>query len=265
MTRPSANDLSFDAALAALAWQVELGVDEAISDSPIDRFVAEAGPSLKGLKFTKESNIQPLQANKPVVQAAPEVAALMAGQAKTLDDLRNAMGIFDQCSLKEGARNLVFADGTPGAKVMIIGEAPGRDEDREGRPFVGRAGQLLDKMFAAIDLGRERSGQQALYITNVVPWRPPQNRDPNAEEIAMMRPFLARHVELAAPEVLVVMGNTALNAVLGKTGITRVRGTWAEAFGLPVMPMFHPAALLRDPLKKRPAWEDLQNIQDRLA
>ena len=259
--------MSFDAALAALAWQAELGADEAIGEMPLDRYSVEPATSLKTLKFTQNSNIQPIGSGKdtamPVV-AAPDVAALMAARAATLDDLRNAMGVFDHCALKDGARNLVFSDGRPGAQVMIIGEAPGRDEDREGRPFVGRAGQLLDKMFAAIGLSRNDDGQSALYITNVVPWRPPENRDPNAEEIAMMRPFLARHIELAAPDLLVVMGNTACKAVLGQSGITRLRGHWASAFERPVMPMFHPAALLRDPQKKRDAWSDLQDIRARL-
>lgn len=170
------------------------------------------------------------------------------------------MAAFDHCELKRGARNLVFADGTPGARVMIIGEAPGREEDREGRPFVGRAGQLLDRMLAAIDLNRDSS----VYITNVLPWRPPQNRDPKPDEIAMMQPFLRRHVELAAPDVLVVMGNISCQAVLGKRGITRLRGHWSEAFDKPVLPMFHPAYLLRQPVMKRETWADLLELKARL-
>jgi len=267
MTRNDASELSYDAALAALAWQVELGADEAICDVPINRYEAKAGPSLKDLKFTKDSNIKPVGAVPDILpkpQAAPEMASLLAGRAQTLADLQNAMGVFDLCALKEGARQLVFADGTPGARVMVIGEAPGRDEDIQGKPFVGRAGQLLDKMFEAIGMARTGQGDDALYITNVVPWRPPQNRDPSAEEIAMMLPFLKRHIQLAGPDLLVLMGNTSCKAVLGQAGITRLRGNWLEFEGLPVMPMFHPAALLRDPLKKREAWNDLQSIRDRL-
>ena len=170
------------------------------------------------------------------------------------------MEAFSHCDLKLGASQLVFADGRPGARVMIVGEAPGRDEDRAGRPFVGRAGQLLDRMLAAIGLGRDAS----VYITNVMPWRPPQNRDPRPEEIAMMKPFLARHVALAAPDLLVLVGNISCQAVLGKRGITRLRGTWQEALGRPALPMLHPAYLLRQPLAKRETWADLLALQARL-
>lgn len=148
---------------------------------------------------------------------------------------------------------------------MVIGEAPGRDEDLEGRPFVGKAGKLLDAMFAAIGMGRERpEPESALYITNVLPWRPPQNRDPEPAEIAMMLPFLTRHVELAAPDVLILMGNHACQALLGRKGITRMRGQWAEALNRPALPMFHPAYLLRNPAAKREAWADLLALQHRL-
>jgi uracil-DNA glycosylase len=173
------------------------------------------------------------------------------------------MEAFEHCELKRGARNMVFSDGTPGARVMIVGEAPGRDEDREGRPFVGRAGQLLDKMLAAIDMGRSHE-TAPVYITNVLPWRPPQNRDPKPDEIAMMKPFLARHIALAKPEVLVIVGNWSAQALLGKRGITRLRGQWTEAQGLPALPMFHPAYLLRSPEFKREAWADLLELKAKL-
>ena len=160
---------------------------------------------------------------------------------------------------------MVFSDGVPGARDMIIGAAPGRDEDIEGKPFVGRAGQLLDLMFSHIGLSRENAEKEAaLYITNVLPWRPPQNRDPQPDEMAMMLPFLQRHVELAAPDLIVAMGNHACQALLGKRGITRLRGNWAEAFGKPVLPMFHPAYLLRTPEAKRDAWADLLALKERL-
>ena len=143
---------------------------------------------------------------------------------------------------------------------MIVGEAPGRDEDREGRPFVGRAGQLLDRMLDAIGLSRTRD----VYITNVLPWRPPQNRDPQPEEIAMMQPFLARHIELAAPQLLLVMGNISCQTLLGKRGITRLRGQWELVADKPALPMFHPAYLLRNPAAKREAWADLLSVRARL-
>jgi DNA polymerase len=188
------------------------------------------------------------------------IARKAAGAAQDLGSLEAALGGYAHCELKKGARNLVFSDGVPGARVMIVGEAPGRDEDREGRPFVGRAGQLLDKMLAAIDLSRAES----VYITNVLPWRPPQNRDPKPEEIAMMKPFLERHIALAKPEVLVIVGNISCQALLGKKGITRLRGNWTEAYGLPALPMFHPAYLLRNPAAKREAWADLLSLKARL-
>jgi len=149
---------------------------------------------------------------------------------------------------------------------MIVGEAPGRDEDVAGLPFVGRSGQLLDRMLAAIGLSRRAEApEDAVYITNVLPWRPPANRDPSTAEATMMRPFLMRHIALKAPEVLVLMGAAAARTVLAtSTGITRLRGAWTEAEGVPVLPMFHPAALLRDPIKKRDAWTDLLSLRARL-
>ena len=161
---------------------------------------------------------------------------------------------------------MVFADGQPGARVLILGEAPGAEEDREGRPFVGRAGKLLDQMFAAIGLSRDGiAPEKALYITNVLPWRPPGNRDPETQEIAMMQPFVARHIALAAPDVIVVMGNIALRALTGTTGILKARGVWTTAQGLPVLPMTHPAYLLRNPAAKREAWADLLALEAHLS
>jgi DNA polymerase len=160
----------------------------------------------------------------------------------------------------------VFADGNPRARVLILGEAPGRDEDQEGRPFVGQAGQLLDRMFAAIGLGRTSADPEtALYITNVLPWRPPQNRDPEPEEIAMLRPFVERHIELVDPALIVAMGNTPCQCLLGTKGIQRLRGNWAQALGRPVLPMTHPAHLLRNPAAKREAWADLLSLKGRLT
>ena len=240
------------AALAALVWQVELGVDACIGDAPINRYGVPA-PAPKAVAAVA-TPVAPT-ADDPVA-----VAQAAAGAAQDLPGLRAALAAYEHCELKRGARNLVFSDGVPGARVMIVGEAPGRDEDREGKPFVGRAGQLLDRMLAAIDLSREAS----VYITNVLPWRPPQNRDPKPEEIAMMQPFLHRHIALADPDVLVIVGNHACQALLGKRGITRLRGDWCEAQGKPAIPMFHPAYLLRNPAAKREAWADLLSLKARL-
>ncbi|QDL93546.1 uracil-DNA glycosylase [Paroceanicella profunda] len=194
-------------------------------------------------------------------------ARAAAGAAVSLDGLAAALAAFDGCALKRGARTTVFADGNPAARLMVIGEAPGREEDAAGRPFVGRSGQLLDLMLSAIGLSRRAEDPaQAVYITNVLPWRPPQNRDPSSDEIAMLTPFLHRHIALARPEVLLLMGRTAASTLLGTaTGITRLRGTWAEVDGLPAMPTFHPAALLRNPLQKRPVWADLLAVAERMG
>lgn len=249
-----------DLDLATLAWLVELGADEAICEKPLNRF------DLSEVRQAPAKAAPAVEA-RPVVPAEAEQNGVARAAACTdLAALRAAMAAFEGCALKKGARNLVFADGNPAARVMIVGEAPGREEDREGRPFVGQSGQFLDRMFAAIGLGRaSEAPETALYITNVLPWRPPQNRDPSVEEVSMMAPFLARHIDLVAPEVLITMGNTATRALLGTgLGITKLRGTWAEAQGRPVMPMFHPAALLRDPEKKRAAWADLLAVQARL-
>ncbi len=249
-------------ALALLAWQVEMGADEPILDAPVDRYeaVAPVAPAAAAVAAGDPAPVVVAPAADPVVAAEG-----LAARADTLAALADLQAGFEQCDLKKGARNFVFADGRADARVMVIGEAPGRDEDLEGRPFVGRAGQLLDRMFAAIGLSRTAdTAEKGLYITNVLPWRPPGNRDPDPAEIAMMLPFLARHVELAAPDLVVLMGNTPCAAALGQRGILRMRGRWVEAFGRPALPMTHPAYLLRNPAAKREAWADLLSIRRRL-
>jgi len=251
-------------ARALLEWQIELGATEAIGDAPVNRYdlpaempkrrpAAPAAPA-RSTPPTAQPSADPVEAARAAAAAATDLAALEA-----------ALATYDHCQLKRGARNLVFADGNPAARVMIVGEAPGRDEDMQGKPFVGRAGRLLDRMLAAIGLARDAdTPERSVYITNVLPWRPPQNRDPTGEEIAMLLPFVERHVDLAGPEFVVLMGNTSCQAALGRRGITRLRGTWVEAYGRPALPMFHPAGLLRNPHNKRPAWADLLELQARL-
>lgn len=265
--------LYFHAALAALAWQVELGADEAIGELPVNRFdavdpepvrPAPAGPSSSLKNRAAPPPPKSQSSTSPAIDPAT-VARAAAQAARTLDDLREAIADFDLCEVKKGARNTVFADGNPAARVLILGEAPGREEDLEGRPFVGRAGQLLDRMLAAIGLDRTSADPvHAVYITNVMPWRPPANRDPSPEEIAVMLPFVQRHIALVAPQVLVLMGNTPCAAILNTRGILRLRGQWQTALGLPVLPMTHPAYLLRTPSAKREAWADLLDLQAKL-
>lgn len=250
------------AALAALAWQVDLGVTEVLTDAPVAAYDLQAEiPRPAKAQAAMPAAPVPVAASDPV-----EVARAAATAATTLEELNAAIAGFDLCELKRGARSTVFADGRAGARVLILGEAPGREEDVEGRPFVGPAGQMLDRMFAAIGLSRQSPDPgKALYITNVMPWRPPANRDPTPEEIAMMRPFVERHIELAAPELVVVMGNIPSIALLNQRGITRLRGTWTRALGLPVLPMCHPSYLLRQPHAKREAWADLLSLEERLG
>lgn len=253
--------LDWHGAKALLEWYIELGAIDAIGDAPVNRFqLVESTPKPRRAEAAPAADPVPEVRVDHVADAKQRAAA-----AQSLHELAETMAAFEGCELKKGARNFVFADGNPAARVMIVGEAPGRDEDREGKPFVGRAGQLLDRMLAAIDLSRASpDAGAAAYITNVLPWRPPQNREPSPEEMAMLVPFLERHIELADPDVLVLMGNTPCSALLGRRGILRMRGTWADVLGRPVMPMTHPAYLLRNPAAKREAWADLLEIRAKL-
>ncbi|MBC7133399.1 MAG: uracil-DNA glycosylase [Roseovarius sp.] len=266
---PTPPALPPEAALASLAWQIELGATEAIGDAPVNRFaLSDMAAPPKGRAAAAPPAPTPSAPAPPAPAGTDPVAAAeaAAAAAPSLAALEAAMAAYPHCALRQGARSLVLADGHPGARVMIIGEAPGREEDLAGRPFVGRAGQLLDRMLAAIGLDRQATDPaRAVYITNVLPWRPPQNRDPQPEEIAMMRPFVARHVALATPDFLILMGNISCEAGLGRRGVTRLRGQWAEAFGRPALPMFHPAYLLRNPAAKREAWADLLSLRARLT
>ena len=265
------------ALLAALAMQVEFGADEAIADTPFDRF-AEHDPAPEPRRpetpRTEALRRRPHAPSPPPPAAEPtgaEAAEAIASRCTTLPELAEALAAFDAGALKAGASRCVFADGNPHARVMIVGEAPGRDEDLAGKPFVGRSGQLLDRMLACIGLDRTADDPaHAVYITNVLPWRPLANRTPAADEVALLMPFLRRHIRLAAPAVLVPMGGSAVSALLGGTGgITRRRGKWSRLDGLtaaplPVLPMLHPAYLLRTPAAKRQAWRDLLALRTML-
>ena len=209
-------DLSYDyyATKAALEWQFEMGVDETIGETPVNRFDEPAAKPK--LKIGASSNIAPIDFIPnilPVKEAAPDVAKIITSKCGDLESLRNAMGVFDLCALKQGARNMVFADGPEKARVMVIGEAPNRDEDKEGKPFVGAEGALIDKMFAAIGLSRTATDHNdAIHMSMVMPWRPPQDRDPSSDEIAMMLPFVQRHVDIVNPDFVILLGNIACSA-----------------------------------------------------
>jgi DNA polymerase len=228
-----------------LAFHLCAGVDETLEDRPCDR-TAFAAPS------------------RPVTIANEDARAL-ARSCRSLEEIKAALARFEGCALKRTATTTVVGRGNPAARLMLVGEAPGADEDRQGRPFVGAAGQLLDRMLAAIGLD-----ENSVYITNVVPWRPPGNRSPTAEEVAQCLPFLERQVELVAPLLLVLLGNIAVRAVLERSeGITKLRGRWfdygtpALARPIPAFALFHPAYLLRQPAQKRQAWADLLELKAR--
>lgn len=269
----------------ALNFYIDAGVDEVIGTVPVDRFAEHRTPPAASSRAQVNTNL-PAQAKpalasnsqgaSPSVKAAPQTAAeatarTLAAGAADLAALRQVMDGFDLCPLKKTAANTVFGAGNPEAKIMLIGEAPGADEDRQGQPFVGVSGQLLDRMLAAIGLDRD-----SVYITNMLAWRPPGNRKPTAEETTMCLPFIRRHIELVAPRILVFVGGTSASILLDRSdGITRMRGRWFDYLpdgtdgtggdsAIAAMPIFHPAYLLRQPSLKRLAWIDLLAIKARL-
>ncbi|HWU27243.1 MAG TPA: uracil-DNA glycosylase [Rhizomicrobium sp.] len=247
-----------------LEWLVDAGADEAVGDTPADRFRVRKPIPVPEVQQRAAARLpepkQPLSPSPDAVGSAMDVAA----SCKTLAELKSALEVFDGCALKTFATHTVFADGTPDYGIMCIGEAPGQEEDRMGLPFVGRAGKLLDKMLGAIGLDRSK-----VYIVNVLPWRPPDNRNPEPTEVAKCILFLRRHIELAQPKVLILLGAVSVRHVLGHTeGIMRARGHWQQyhvaGAMVPVMPTLHPAYLLRRPVDKRLAWRDLQAIASRI-
>lgn len=268
--------------VAHLAWLAEIGADEAIADQPTDwtRLTSRATPTAPA-----RAPLPPMPAPPPPAPRAAATATMPLGAvestqsaraaasaAQTLDSLKAALLGFDGCPLRHTATNTVFADGNPAARIMLIGEAPGEQEDRQGLPFVGPAGQLLDRMLAAIGLDRKAEDPaQAVYITNVLPWRPPGNRTPTDGEIAACLPFVHRHIELIKPQVLVFLGGISAKTLLARSeGITRLRGTWRDFTlpGLPrpvpALPLLHPAYLLRNPAAKRETWADLLSLQAKI-
>jgi len=250
-----------DAAIKLLAWYEAMGVDEAVGHDPVDAFAAFARPAAAPVLERKSA----LPPRPPVSSRAPDASSpvrqKMVEGAATLAELKILVEQFDGCTLKRTAKNLCFSRGNDAAKLMLIGEAPGRDEDIAGRPFVGRAGQLLDRMLASIGLD-----EAGVYITNVVYWRPPGNRTPTPEEVEACAPFLARQIELVAPRVLMLLGGAAAKSMLGTSeGIMRLRGKWlnygARSGNISTLATLHPAYLLRNPSAKKLAWRDLLMIK----
>jgi uracil-DNA glycosylase len=274
------------AAQELIAFYHEAGVDVAIGEEPIDRLAEDMPPALGAPENNAASATTPTAtrerarfsssappANRaraePQAPAAPEAAIMAAREAArsaaSLEELRAILDRFEGCALRATATQLVFADGNPQARLMFVGEAPGRDEDIEGLPFVGRSGKLLDRMLAAIGLDRKSA-----YIANIVPWRPPGNRTPTPQETAICLPFTRRQIELVDPDVLVCLGNPSTQTLLSTNeGITKTRGRWfrfhAGTREIRAMPTFHPAFLLRNPISKRLAWRDFLAIKKALG
>ena len=257
-----------------LKWYVDQGLDETIGEDAIDRFAMPASapasvPERASAPTPLRPAASPPQPRAPVPLESPQLvedARALAERCNSLGELEAAVRTFEGCALKRTAKNTVFADGTPGAPVMIVGEAPGGDEDRLGKPFVGVSGQLMDRMMDAI--GLTRTG--GFYITNILFWRPPGTRTPTLAEQAMCLAFTRRHIELARPKLLILAGGTAAKAVLDTTeGIMRLRGKWVgyrlgDGTEIPTMPTFHPAYLLRTPASKRQSWSDLLAVDKKL-
>jgi DNA polymerase len=271
-----------------LAFYQEAGVDALLGETPVDRFAEDAPVDVVApmAEPTRSPPVERTESARPArsirarerelgaganpttptsPDAAVTAARAAARSAASLDELRAILNRFEGCALRTTATQLVFADGNPQARVMFVGEAPGRDEDIEGRPFVGRSGKLLDRMMAAIGLDRSTT-----YIANIVPWRPPGNRTPTPQETAICLPFTQRQIELVDPDVLVCLGNPSTQTLLAtKEGITRTRGRWFRyqtgTREIRAMPTFHPAFLLRNPISKRLAWRDFLAIKKALA
>ena len=266
------------AARDLLAFYLEAGADAPVGETATDWL----SPDAPDLSPARAATVPPSAAARPVLppRAAPIVpaqappppaaeAAVMAAReaarsAASLDELRTILEAFDGCALKGTATQLVFADGTPGSRLMFVGEAPGAEEDKQGLPFVGRSGQLLDRMLAAIGLDRTK-----VYIANIVPWRPPGNRTPTPVETQICLPFIQRQIELCNPEILVTVGQPSTGALLGIQGIMKNRGRWfpyqTGTREIRAMPMLHPAYLLHSPIGKRLAWRDLLAIKKALS
>ena len=232
----------------------ENGVDEIVANSSFNR-----------TKNTEKLRKKDLILENDAINSNNNMETDQINKISSLDQLKSFMSDFKGCELYKSSTNMVFSDGNPNSEIMLIGEAPGHDEDIQGKPFVGRSGKLLDKMLEAIELNREK-----VYIANIIPWRPPSNRRPTDEEIEICLPFIKKHIELIKPKVLMLLGSTATFALLKNTeGITKIRGKWVDlnlnSISVPTLPTFHPAFLLRQPGQKKHVWEDLKNLKNKVS
>ncbi len=249
-----------------LQWNVESGADEIISETPGNLYTVTKLQSPVCAAPSPAVTIEQTAATNSETSCNPQTNICL-DNISTLDELRQTMKSFTGCPLKTTAMNLVFSDGCPQAKLMIIGEAPGADEDRMGKAFVGRSGQLLDKMLASVGLSREKN----VYISNIIPWRPPGNRTPSTAEVTTCLPFIKKHIELINPKMILLLGKSSSSALLDTTdNISRLRGKlfeykMADGHKIPALVTFHPAFLLREPLQKRLAWQDMLKLQKTLT
>jgi uracil-DNA glycosylase family 4 len=268
---------STESDLAALQFYIEAGVDELIVDEVMDRFKA-----VEPVAATAPSSLVEAASAAPVVAGKSEAqveAAQLAAAASTLDELRAAIAGFDGMPLKKTATNLVFEAGNREASIMVIGDAPGAEEDRSGEAFIGEAGQLLDKILKCIDLARDADDvSRAAYLANILNWRPPGNRSPLASEIAVSLPFIERQIQLAQPKLLVLCGGEPAKALLGRSeSISRLRKTWhdylpqtpelqnADVKAIPAIATYHPSYLLSTPLQKKAVWADMLSLQEKYS
>lgn len=271
------------AAIAALQWHLDVGADEALEDAPVDatamKAAARAAPDAEPAKPAAPVAVTPVE-EKSFLGAAEsrQESTRLAREAKTIDELREAIAAFDGLPLKKTATNLVFSDGNPAAPVMLVGEAPGADEDRLGKPFVGASGQLLDRILACIGIDRKNENPaDSIYISNILNWRPPGNRNPSPAEIEVSLPFIEKHIALVKPKLLIFAGGVPTKALLAtEQGISRLRGKFhdyqpltTELFDgappapIPALATYHPSYLLRTPSQKRLVWQDMLMFQEK--
>ncbi|MBU0858909.1 MAG: uracil-DNA glycosylase [Alphaproteobacteria bacterium] len=256
------NNMERTALIHALQWHIDAGADEALSATPVD---ATAMPVFETASPAAAPAIITAPERPEGSAAAIIEARKLAEAAQTLDELRAAIAVFDGLGIKKTAKNLVFSDGNPAAPIMIVGEAPGADEDRLGKPFVGVSGQLLDRILACIGLDRTAEDPaHSIYISNILNWRPPGNRTPTDAEVDISRAFITRHIMLVRPQILIFSGGVSAKGLLQSTeSISRLRGKWHDFHGIPALATYHPSYLLRTPSQKKAVWADMLTLQQK--